>query len=90
VQTLGIERALLAARLCHAIFIVLLALFGWLVGFPALYYAGVAGIALFLIYEHSLVHGQDLRKINAAFFTVNGAISVFFLALIALCVWMPR
>jgi 4-hydroxybenzoate polyprenyltransferase len=88
VQTLGVPRALLVARICHALFIVLLVLFGWLVGLPTVYYFGIAAIALFLIYEHSLVKSRDLRKINAAFFTVNGAIAIFFLLLISLSLWV--
>jgi 4-hydroxybenzoate polyprenyltransferase len=41
-----------------------------------LYLAGVAGVAVALAYEHSLVSAADLSKVNAAFFMVNGWISV--------------
>jgi 4-hydroxybenzoate polyprenyltransferase len=40
---------------------------------------GIAVVASLLAYEHSLVHATDLRRLNAAFFTVNGYISLLFL-----------
>jgi 4-hydroxybenzoate polyprenyltransferase len=40
------------------------------------------------VYEHALVDPRDLRRVNAAFFNVNGAISVFFLVVVALQVWL--
>jgi 4-hydroxybenzoate polyprenyltransferase len=45
--------------------------------------AGVAVVAVLLAYEHSLVSAGDLRKVNAAFFTMNGVISVVFLVFVA-------
>jgi 4-hydroxybenzoate polyprenyltransferase len=42
-------------------------------------WAGIAVVAVLLTYEHSLVRPNDLSKINAAFFTVNGYISLLFL-----------
>jgi len=44
------------------------------------YLAGVAGVAALLVYEHSLVRPDDLSRVNAAFFTVNGWIGVFYFA----------
>jgi 4-hydroxybenzoate polyprenyltransferase len=46
------------------------------------YWAGVAAVALLLVYEHSLVHPGDLRRLDAAFFTVNGVISLVFCAFV--------
>ena len=43
-----------------------------------LYWLGVAAVAVLLAYEHSLVRPGDLRRLNAAFFTMNGVISVVF------------
>lgn len=92
VQTLGIAKALDAARFFHAVFIALLVAFG-LLAFGAnttsstRFLVGVALIALFLVYEHRIVKAQDLRRVNAAFFTVNGVISVMFLAITAVAVW---
>jgi 4-hydroxybenzoate polyprenyltransferase len=75
----GIARALLIARTMHVAMIGLLA---WLAAsfmlpWPA--WTGIAVVAALLAYEHSLVHANDLRRLNAAFFTVNGYISVLFL-----------
>jgi 4-hydroxybenzoate polyprenyltransferase len=75
----GVRRALLIARAMHVIMIGLLA---WLavsfaLTWPA--WAGIGIVALMLVYEHSLVKPNDLSKINAAFFTVNGYISLLFL-----------
>jgi 4-hydroxybenzoate polyprenyltransferase len=44
---------------------------------------GVLAVILLLIYEHSLVRSDDLSKLNAAFFTMNGVISVLFFAFVA-------
>jgi 4-hydroxybenzoate polyprenyltransferase len=52
-------------------------------GLGKLAVAGVVAVALLLLYEHSLVHPTDLSKLNAAFFTMNGVISVVFFVFIA-------
>ena len=88
VQKLGIARALNAARILHASFIILLGTFGFLAHLGAIFGVGVLVIASFLIYEHSLVNARDLRRVNAAFFTVNGVISALFLGLIVLDLWL--
>ena len=79
----GIPTALWVARLFHgamlALLIALVASFS--LGWVAL--AGVAAVALLLTYEHSLVSSHDLSKLNAAFFTMNGVISVVFFFFIA-------
>ena len=87
VQRLGIAGALGAARIFHALFITLLAGFGALARLGTIYFVGVALIAAFLVWEHALVNPRDLRRVNAAFFTVNGVISVFFLGVVVLAVW---
>jgi 4-hydroxybenzoate polyprenyltransferase len=70
------------ARVLHAgtVALLLLAGIGLDVGF--LYYLGVAVVAGLLGYEHSLVRPGDLRRLDAAFFTVNGVISIVFLAFV--------
>ena len=88
VTKLGIARALNLARILHFLFLALLIAFGVLTGLGAIYYGAVALIGGFIIYEHALVKPKDLRRVNAAFFTMNGAISVFFLVAIALSVWL--
>jgi 4-hydroxybenzoate polyprenyltransferase len=75
----GIARALLIARAMHVVMVGLLV---WLalafhLAWPA--WAGIFVVAALLAYEQSLVQPNDLTKINAAFFTVNGYISLLFL-----------
>jgi 4-hydroxybenzoate polyprenyltransferase len=76
----GIRAALTAARAFHAGAVALLASLYALVPLHPVYLAGVAGVAVLLAYEHSLVRHDDLSRVNAAFFTVNGWISVGYLA----------
>ena len=47
-----------------------------------LYWCGVAAVAALLLYEHAIVSPRDLRRLNAAFFTVNGVLSVLFFAFV--------
>jgi 4-hydroxybenzoate polyprenyltransferase len=75
---LGEHRALGISRLLHAGTVGALALVGWAVGAGWLYWAGVAVVAVLLLYEHSLVRPGDLSKLDAAFFTMNGIISLAF------------
>jgi 4-hydroxybenzoate polyprenyltransferase len=49
---------------------------------------GIAAVALLLAYEHSLVSPRDLRRLNAAFFTMNGVIATVFLAFVAADLWL--
>ena len=75
---LGIGPALWVARLLHTVMVGLL---GWLAAvldLGALSVAGIVLVAGLLIYEHSLVKPGDLSRVNAAFFTVNGVVSVLF------------
>jgi 4-hydroxybenzoate polyprenyltransferase len=51
-------------------------------------WTGIAVVAALLAYEHSLVHPDDLRRLNAAFFTVNGYISLLFLLFWGAAVWV--
>jgi 4-hydroxybenzoate polyprenyltransferase len=75
----GIARSLLIARLLHAFMCILLAWLAWSFHLPWLAWAGIAVVAILLAYEHSLVKPTDLSKMNAAFFTINGYISLIFL-----------
>ncbi len=88
VQQLGVARALFFARGLHAAFVALLWAFGLLAHLGLSFAIGVAFIGGFLVYEHSLVSQSDLRRVNAAFFTVNGLIAGLFLALCAASVWL--
>jgi 4-hydroxybenzoate polyprenyltransferase len=80
---LGISSALWVARAFHVIMLLLLAALLVAFGMGRLAIAGVAVVAVLLAYEHSLVSAGDLRKLNAAFFTMNGVISVVFFVFVA-------
>jgi 4-hydroxybenzoate polyprenyltransferase len=75
----GIAKALLIARAMHIAMTGLLVWLAWsfTLAWPA--WVGIAAVSALLIYEHSLVKPDDLSKMNAAFFTVNGYISLLFL-----------
>ncbi len=75
---LGLAGALWVSRIFHVLMVVSLVWMGVLfaVGWPA--WVGVAVVAALLIYEHSLVHANDLSRVDAAFFTMNGWVSVLF------------
>jgi len=75
----GVTRALLIARGMHVIMVALLAWLAASFRLPWPAWAGIAVIAALLAYEHSLVRADDLRRLNAAFFAVNGYISLLFL-----------
>lgn len=79
----GIARSLWIARVFHCLMLLLLISLVAAFGLGKLAMAGVAAVALLLAYEHSLVSADDLSKLNAAFFTMNGVISVVFLVFIA-------
>jgi len=80
----GETGAFAGARLFHAVSVVLLAAVGAGLSAGYLYWAGVAVVAALLLYEHSLVRPGDLRRLDAAFFTVNGVISVVFFCFVVL------
>jgi len=74
----GQPRAIAIARLLHAITIVMLGAVGVAVDAGAAYWIGVAVAAGLLLYEHTLVRADDLSRLDAAFFTMNGVISIAF------------
>jgi 4-hydroxybenzoate polyprenyltransferase len=78
-KAFGIPGALLIARAFHLVAVLLLAWMVVVFGLGKLAAAGVVFVALLLIYEHSLVKHDDLSRINAAFFTMNGLVSMAFL-----------
>jgi 4-hydroxybenzoate polyprenyltransferase len=86
-QAIGIPAAFWAARLMHLAMLGLLAWFAVLFHFLAVGRVGIAVVALLLAYEHSLVSPRDLRRLNSAFFTMNGVIAMVFLAFVAADLW---
>lgn len=73
---MGIPAALWLARLFHLVTVLALLLAGRAAGLGGLYHAGVLCVALLLIVENALVSPRDLRRVNLAFFTVNGVVGV--------------
>ncbi len=80
---LGISRALWIARLFHAIMLLLLIALLPAFDLGKLAIAGIVAVMLLLLYEHSLVKPDNLSRLNAAFFTMNGVISVVFALFVA-------
>jgi 4-hydroxybenzoate polyprenyltransferase len=74
----GEARGIVVARALHVIAVVCLAAVGFGVGAGWIYFAGVLAVGVLLLYEHSLVRAGDLSKLDAAFFTMNGVISLTF------------
>ena len=80
---LGIPRALWIARTFHVVMLLLLIALIPAFALGKLAVAGIIAVTLLLLYEHSLVKPNDLSKLNAAFFTMNGVISVVFATFLA-------
>jgi 4-hydroxybenzoate polyprenyltransferase len=80
----GERGVFVGARIFHVIAVVLLAAVGVGLGSDVFYWLGVASVAGLLLYEHSLVRPDDLRRLDSAFFTVNGVIAVVFFVFVAL------
>jgi 4-hydroxybenzoate polyprenyltransferase len=89
-QSIGLAAAFWAARLMHLAMLALLAWFAVLFRFGLPGWLGVAAVALLLAYEHSLVSPGNLRRLNAAFFTMNGVIAMVFLAFVSADLWLRR
>lgn len=77
-QRFGISGALWIARCFHVLMVGCLLALVWSFQLGWLSVAGVAAVIALLIYEHSLVRANDLSRVNAAFFTVNGYVSMLF------------
>jgi 4-hydroxybenzoate polyprenyltransferase len=82
-RSFGIRRALGIARIFHLATLALLSSVVLVFGLGKLAAAGVAVVGLLLTYEHSLVSADDLSRLNAAFFTMNGVIAVAFFLFVA-------
>jgi 4-hydroxybenzoate polyprenyltransferase len=78
----GAHESLAIARGLHAATVILLALVGVAAGEGSLYFAGVAVAAGLLVFEHTLVHAEDVSRVDKAFFTVNMALSSTFFAFV--------
>jgi 4-hydroxybenzoate polyprenyltransferase len=89
-QAFGLEAAFWIARAMH---IGMLAMLCWLIvlfGLGKIAMLGVGVVAILLLYEHSIISPRDMRRMNAAFFTLNGIISVLFFGFVAVDVLTRR
>jgi 4-hydroxybenzoate polyprenyltransferase len=82
-RCLGIRRALLVARIFHVAMLLLLIALIASFHLSILAVIGLVVVSMLLAYEHSLVSPQDISRLNAAFFTMNGVISVVFFIFMA-------
>jgi 4-hydroxybenzoate polyprenyltransferase len=80
----GVRGVFRGARALHAGTVLLLGLAGAGLDVGAFYWLGVAAVAVLLAYEHAILRPGDLSRLDAAFFTVNGVISVVFFCFVAL------
>ncbi len=85
-KALGMKNALRLSSALHVIAVVLLAATGVYAGMGAWYYSATVLVAALLFYEHWIVSPTDLSRVNVAFFTLNGAVSLLLLA----AVWVER
>src|ERR1700733_6631434 len=86
----GIGKALMIARALHVLMILSLLMLVLQLHLGMLSVAGVIAVACLLIYEHGIVKADDLSRVNAAFFTMNGWVSVLFFVFWAADVWLIR
>ncbi len=86
----GVRKAILFARLFHFLTLVFLVLTGVVAGLGWVYYLGLFLLAAFLVYEHSLIKENDLSKINVAFFTINGYVSILYMIIVILDIYLQR
>ena len=78
----GVKAAFWGARVLHAATVLLLAWAGVVLDAGLLYWLGVLAVGALLAYEHAIVSPSDLRRLNMAFFTMNGVISLVFFAFV--------
>ncbi len=87
-RRVGVAAALWIARLFHVAALASMAALVAAFQAGVLSVAGVAAVAALLVYEHRLVKPNDLSRVNAAFFTVNGWVSVLFFVFWAADIWL--
>ena len=89
-QALGVHKAFAVARLMHGAMLLLLAWLLHLFHLGPIAWWGLVVVMGLLFYEHSIVSPKDMRRLNAAFFTLNGIISVLFFCFVAVSVTIHR
>jgi 4-hydroxybenzoate polyprenyltransferase len=86
----GVRAALRLSAACHVLTTLLLVLVGLSAGLGWVYFVGVGIAAVLLAYEHAIVHPDDLRRVDLAFFNVNGVISLVLFAATMAAILIPR
>jgi 4-hydroxybenzoate polyprenyltransferase len=89
-ETWGIATAFWIARVMHLIMLGLLFLLLKLFALGTIAWVGVAAVGLLLLYEHLIISPTDMRRLNAAFFTLNGVISIVFFFFVAAALTLHR
>ncbi|HEX3969484.1 MAG TPA: UbiA-like polyprenyltransferase [Edaphobacter sp.] len=89
-QAFGLVTAFWIARAMHMGMLLMLCWLVSLFGLGKVAMLGIAVVAILLLYEHSIVSPKDMRRMNAAFFTLNGVISVVFFGFVAADVLLRR
>jgi 4-hydroxybenzoate polyprenyltransferase len=89
-QAFGLVTAFWIARVMHVAMLAMLCGLIVLFGLGKVAMVGIALVAVLLLYEHSIISPKDMRRMNAAFFTLNGVISVVFFGFVATDVLMRR
>jgi 4-hydroxybenzoate polyprenyltransferase len=87
-QAIGVPASFWAARIMHLFMLALLVWFARLFHFRIAGWLGIAAVGMLLAYEHAIVSPRDMRRLNAAFFTMNGVIAMVFLAFVAADLWL--
>jgi 4-hydroxybenzoate polyprenyltransferase len=88
--TWGVRAAFWVARVMHLVMLCLLCWLLKLFALNAIAWVGVAAVGVLLLYEHLIISPTDLRRLNAAFFTLNGIISVLFFLFVAASLLLPK
>jgi 4-hydroxybenzoate polyprenyltransferase len=89
-STLGVTAAFWLARFLHLAMLALLVLLAHVFALGSVALIGIVAVAILLLYEHMIVSPGDLRRLNAAFFTMNGVISVVYFLFVAVDLLVRR
>ncbi len=75
-RKMGLKNSLRLSSILHFLMVITLIIFMYFTNLGIIYFGGVCFVCIMLFYEHSLIKPHDLSKVNMAFFTVNGLISI--------------
>ncbi len=75
-KKMGLKNSLRLSSILHFLMVIVLIIFMYFTNLGIIYFGGVCFVCIMLFYEHSLIKPHDLSKVNMAFFTVNGLISI--------------